>query len=110
LDVSGNIIPIKQKLREYFPDKNIATDKTSVFDCVVECFTKTNYFIYYVSLIIIVVIWIPFHESSARIVIYIIVMWTPFNKTSVRIVIYIIVLWTPFRESSVRIVIYIIVL
>ena len=110
LDVSGNITASKQELRQYFPDENIATDKTSVFDCVVECFTKTNYFIYYVSLIIIVVIWIPFHESSARIVIYIIVMWTPFNKTSVRIVIYIIVLWTPFRESSVRIIIYIIVL
>jgi hypothetical protein len=46
LDVSGNIITIKQKLRKYFPDENIATDKTSVFDCVVECFTKTNYFIY----------------------------------------------------------------
>ena len=110
MDVSGNIITIKQKLREYFTDNNIATNKTSVFDCVVECFTKTNYFIYYVSLIIIVVIWIPFHESSARIVIYIIVMWTPFNKTSVRIVIYIIVLWTPFNKFSVRIVIYIFVI
>jgi hypothetical protein len=56
----------------------------------------------YVSLIIIVVIWIPFHESSVRIVMYIIVMWTPFNKTSVRIVIYSIVLWTfPFGHCIV---------
>ena len=83
LDVTGNITTIKQKLKKYFPDENIATDKTSIFDCVDECFTKTNYCIYYVSLIIIVVIWIPFHESSVRIV-----MWTPFNKTSENCYIY----------------------
>ena len=110
LDVSRHITTIEEKLKKYFPDEHIATDKTSIFDCVAECFTKKNYFIYYVSLIIIVVIWIPFHESSVRIVIYIIVMWTPFNKTSVIIVIYSIVLWTPFNKSSVRIVIYIIVM
>jgi hypothetical protein len=69
-DVSENITTIKQKLRWYFPDNNIATDKTSIFDCVAECFTQGDHFIYYVSLIIIVVIWIPLHESSLRIVIY----------------------------------------
>jgi hypothetical protein len=42
--------------RWYFPDNNIATDKTSIFDCVAECFTQGDHFIYYVSLIIIVVI------------------------------------------------------
>jgi hypothetical protein len=56
-----------------------------------------------------VVIWIPLHESSVRMVIYIIVMWTPFNKTSLRIFMYIIVLWTPFNKTSLIIVIYIIV-
>jgi hypothetical protein len=56
LDVSRHITTIEKKLKKYFPDENIATDKTSIFDCVAECFTKTNYFIYYVSLIIIVVI------------------------------------------------------
>ena len=105
LDVSGYITTIEDKLKHYFPDENIATDKTSIFDCVAECFTKTNYFIYYVSLIIIVVIWIPFHESSVRIVIYIIVMWIPFNKTSVRIVKSIIVLWTPSHETFVGMVV-----
>jgi hypothetical protein len=82
LHVTGSITAIKQRLRLYFPYEKIATDKTSIFDCVAECFTQRDQFIYYVSLIIIVVIWIPFHESSVRIVIYIIVMWTPFNKTS----------------------------
>ena len=110
MHVSRHITTIEEKLKKYFPYENITTDKTSIFDCVAECFTKTNYFIYYVSLIIIVVIWIPFHESSVRIVIYIIVMWTPFNKTSVRIVIYIIVMWIPFNKTSVRIVESIIVL
>jgi hypothetical protein len=73
-DVSGNINTIKHNLKKYFPEENNATVKTSIVDCVDECFTKTNYFIYYVSLIIIVVIWIPFHESSVRIVIYILLL------------------------------------
>jgi hypothetical protein len=30
LDVSGNIITIKQKLRKYFPDENIATDQMTI--------------------------------------------------------------------------------
>ena len=125
--VPGSITTIKQHLSMYFPDEKNATDTTSIFDCVVECFTQGDQFIYYVSLMIIVVIWIPFHESPLellyillscghrstkplRIVIYIIVMWTPFNRTSVRIVIYMIDLWTPFNKSSVRIVKSIIVL
>ena len=87
LDVSGNIINIKQKLREYFTDNNIATNKTSVFDCVVECFTKTNYFMYYVSIITIVVMWISFNKTSVRVIKSIIVLWTPFHNTST------IVLW-----------------
>jgi hypothetical protein len=70
LDLDVNITTIKDKLKQYFPEENIATDKTSIFDCVAECFTQGDHFIYYVSLIIIVVIWIPFHESSLRIVIY----------------------------------------
>ena len=52
LDVSGPITAFKQTLlRKYFPDENNATDKDCIFDCVAECFTKTNYFIYYVTLI-----------------------------------------------------------
>ena len=50
LNVGRKITTIKQNLRWYFQDNNIATDKASIFDCVAECFTKTNYFIYYVSL------------------------------------------------------------
>jgi hypothetical protein len=104
LDVSKNKTTINQKLGQYFPDDNNATDKASIFDCMAECFTQGDYFIYYVSLLIIVVIWIRFHESSMRIVIYIIVMWIPFNKTSVRIIKSIIVLWTLFHETSVGMV------
>jgi len=74
LHVSGPITAIKQLLlRKYFPDENNATDKDCIFDCVAECFTKTNYFIYYVSLITIVVMWISFNKTSERIVKYIIV-------------------------------------
>ena len=62
LDLDVNIsIPINQTLRKYFPDENNATDKDCIFDCMAECFTKTNYFIYYVSLITIVVMWISFN-------------------------------------------------
>jgi hypothetical protein len=104
LDVSKNKTIINQKLGQYFPDDNNATDKASIFDCMAECFTQGDYFIYYISLLIIVVIWIRFHESSMRIVIYIIVMWIPFNKTSVRIIKSIIVLWTLFHETSVGMV------
>ena len=69
LDVSGPINAIKQIiLRQYFPDENNATAKTSIFDCVAECFTKTNYFIYYVSLLTIVVMWISFNKTSVRII------------------------------------------
>ena len=71
LHVTGSITTIKQSLSLYFPDEKNATDTTSIFDCVAECFTQGDQFIYYVSLIIIVVIWIPFHESSVRMVIYI---------------------------------------
>jgi hypothetical protein len=104
LDVSKNKTIINQKLGQYFPDDNNATDKASIFDCMAECFTQGDYFIYYISLLIIVVIWIRFHESSMRIVIYIIVMWIPFNKTSVRIIKSIIVLWTLIHETSVGMV------
>ena len=102
--VKKNKPTINQKLRQYFTEDNIATNKTSIFDCMAECFTQGDHFIYYVSLIVIVVIWIRFHESSVRIVIYIIDMWIPFNKTSVRIVKSIIVLWTPFHNTSVGMV------
>ena len=80
LDVSKNTTTINQQLGQYFPDDNNATDKTSIFDCMAECFTQGDHFIYYVSLIIIVVIWIRFHVSSLRIVIYIIVMWIRSTK------------------------------
>jgi hypothetical protein len=87
LDVSGPINAIKQIiLRQYFPDENNATEKTSIFDCVAECFTKTNYFIYYVSLLTIVVMWISFNKTSVRIIKYIIVLWTPFHNRSVGMV------------------------
>ena len=71
LDVSEKKTTINQTLRQYFPDDNIATDKTSIFDGMAECFTQGDHFIYYVSLIVISVIWIRFQESSVRIVIYI---------------------------------------
>jgi hypothetical protein len=84
LDVSGPITAFKQIiLRKYFPDENNATDKDCIFDCVAECFTKTNYFIYYVSLITIVVMWISLNKTSMRIIRSIIVLWTPFHNTSV---------------------------
>jgi hypothetical protein len=40
LDVSRHITTIEEKLNKYSRDENIATDKTSIFDCVAECFTK----------------------------------------------------------------------
>ena len=87
LDVSGPITAFKQIiLRKYFPDENNATDKDCIFDCVTECFTKTNYFIYYVSLITIFVMWISLNKTSMRIIRSIIVLWTPFHNTSVGMV------------------------
>ena len=84
IDVSGPITVFKQiLLRKYFPDENNATDKTSIFDCVAECFTKTNYFMYYVSLITIVVMWISINKTSVIITKSIIVLWTPFHNTSI---------------------------
>ena len=88
LDVSGPFTAFKQiLLRKYFPDENNAIDKDSIFDCVAECFTKTNYFMYYVSIITIVVMWISFNKTSVRVIKSIIVLWTPFHNTST------IVLW-----------------
>ena len=88
IDVSGPITAFKQiLLRKYFPEENNATEKTSIFDCVAECFTKTNYFMYYVSIITIVVMWISFNKTSVRIIKSIIVLLTPFHNTST------IVLW-----------------
>jgi hypothetical protein len=87
LDVSGPITAFKQIiLRKYFPDENNATDKDCIFDCVTECFTKTNYFIHYVSLITIFVMWISLNKTSMRINRSIIVLWTPFHNTSVGMV------------------------
>jgi hypothetical protein len=87
LDVTGPITAFKQiLLRKYFPDENNATDKDCIFDCVAECFTKTNYFIYYVSLITIYVMWISLNKTSMRIIRSIIVLWTPFHNTSVGMV------------------------
>ena len=88
MDVVDDIAATKKLVQKYFPDQIIATDKDNIFDCVAECFTQTNYFIYYVSLIIIVVMWISFHETSVGIFIYIIVILTLCHKTSVGIVIY----------------------
>jgi hypothetical protein len=67
-------------LRKYFPDENNATDKDCIFDCVAECFTKTNYSIYYVSLIIIVVIWIPFHPWKNNNIYFISIAYFPLNQ------------------------------
>ena len=87
LDVSVPITTLKQILLwMYFPDENNATDKDCIFDCVAECFTKTNYFIFYVSLLTIVAMWISFNKTSVRIIKYIIVLWTPFHNTSVGMV------------------------
>jgi hypothetical protein len=87
LDVSGPVTAFKQIiLRKYFPDENNATDKDCIFDCVTECFTKTNYFIYCVSLITIFVMWISLNKTSMRIIRSIIVLWTPFHNTSVGMV------------------------
>ena len=87
LDVIEPITAFKQiLLRKYFPDENNATDKDCIFDCVAECFTKTNYFIFYVSLLTIVAMWISFNKTSVRIIKYIIVLWTPFHNTSVGMV------------------------
>ena len=84
LDVSGPITAFKQiLLRKYFPDENNATDKDCIFDCVAECFTKTNYFIDYVTLI---VMWISLNKTSMGIIRSIIVLWTPFHNTSVGMV------------------------
>jgi hypothetical protein len=84
LDVSGPFTAFKQiLLRKYFPNENNATNKDCIFDCVAECFTKTNYFIYYVSLI---VMWISLNKTSMGIIRSIIVLWTPFHNTSVGMV------------------------
>ena len=86
LNVSENETTINQHLGQYFPDDNNATEKTSIFDCMAECFTQGDHFIYYVSLITILVMWISLNKTSMKIIRSIIVLWTPFHNTSVGMV------------------------